>query len=436
MAYSDKLPQSAPESVPSFSRFNITGYSRPFQVLVQSLESSRFLLMISILGLLFRFAVLIATRHNLPFADETDYQDIAVSLIRKHEFLLKGWTSAFRPVGEPLLIAGVYSIVGSHLIVVKILQEIALTSLPFLCWRCAKRLGFSLLQANMISLLVALNPALAYATTTVYPTAATSILVTLGIVAAGSAFRFRSLVHTTIGAISLGLAGLFTTVFVPLPALIAVYFFFKRQLLPAIVLVLLGLLPSAAWMVRNKVALHTWTLATNGGMNLYLGANDEATPRSGNWVAEPAISGGELVRDRVMRDRGQEWIRTHRLRWAKLWLFRGALVVDSVGKPKTAGTHSGLAPRLIGWAMLPFTIAGILGLWLFRGKPEVVFLSLAVLLVVLSSATTIVKPRFRFPCDPLLTVLAIGAITKLVTQRSRKRSIDTSVRLRPLGNSH
>ena len=30
----------------------------------------------------------------------------------------------------------------------------------------------------------------------------------------------------------------------------------------------------------------------------------------------------------------------------------------------------------------------------------------AVALVVLSSAFTIVKPRFRFPCDPLLGVFA------------------------------
>ncbi len=389
----------------------VAGTGKSPGLLLRNLENPNFLLTITILGLVVRLLLMIMTRHNPPFADETDYQDIAVSMIHKHEVFLKGWISAFRPMGEPLVIAAVYAVAGPYLLVVKIIQELALTCLPWLCWRMAKTLGFSLLQANVAALLVAFNPGLAYATATVYPTALTAVLLTVGVVIAGAATRLNSLTKATGCALSLGFAGLFTTVFVPLPALISLYLLWKRQARLATVLILLGLLPSAVWVFRNKIVLHTWTLATNGGMNLYLGANDEATPRSGNWVTEPPVQGGELARDRVLGARARDWILTHRWRWIKLWLARGALVADSVGRPKTAGVSSNLASRVIGWALFPLTIAGIVGLFLCRKDPEVIFTSAALALVVLSSATTIVKPRFRFPCDPLLTVTAVAAFS-------------------------
>ncbi len=384
------------------------GDRQVYGLLVRSMTSPKFLLRITIVGLILRLLLLIFTRHNPPFADETDYQDIAISIIQRHQIILKGWTSAFRPMGEPLVIAAVYAVAGRQLFLVKILQELALSWLPVLCWRMAKTLGFSLQQANLVALLVALNPALAYATATVYPTALTTVLITEGVVVAGTAARLNSLTKATMSAVSLGLAGLFTTTFVPLPAMVSLYFLWKRQLRLAIVFILLGLLPSGLWVLRNRMVLHTWTLATNGGMNLYLGANDEATPRSGNWVLEPPVKGGELARDRVLGTRGRDWILAHRLRWAKLWIARGALVVDSVGKPRTAGVHSSLASRLVGWTLFPFTMAGIVGLFICRKDPEVLFTSAALALIVLSSATTIVKPRFRFPCDPLLTVTAVA----------------------------
>lgn len=382
---------------------------KPSGLLVRSLDSQQFLLVITIFGLVLRLCVLYLTRHNPAFADETDYQDIALSMLHRHIIFLKGWISAFRPMGEPLVIAAVYAVAGPRLILVKLLQEVALSILPLLCWRMAKTIGLSLRQANIVALLVALNPALAYATATVYPTALTTVLLTEGVVAAGAAARLKSLPKATVSAVNLGLAGLFTTVFVPLPVLVSLYFLWRRQARLAIVLCLLGLLPSVIWVVRNKVVLHTWTLATNGGMNLYLGANDEATPRSGNWVTEPPVEGGELARDRVLGARARDWIRAHPSRWAKLWIARSVLVVDSVGRPKTAGAHSNLASRLVGWILFPLTIAGIVGLFFYRKNPEVIFASAALGLVVLSSATTIVKPRFRFPCDPLLTVTAVAA---------------------------
>lgn len=397
-------------SAPSAQRTATIPSSGVFR-LQELLASRGFLLWVTALGLFFRLLLLVFTQHGPTFADEDDYQSIAMSMLTLHRVMLHGLTSAFRPMGEPLLIAALYSIFGQHLILVKLLQELLLTALPVLCWRLARTVGLSLIQANLAALLVAFNPALAFATSTVYPTALTTVLLTAGVISTGAAARFGSLGKAAAGALYLGLAGLFTTVLIPLPALIGMVFFWKRYFRLATVVVVVGLLPSCIWIARNRVALHTWTIATNGGLNLYLGANDEATPRSGNWVAEPATEAGEVIKDKIFADRGRAWISTHPARWAELWIARAVLILDSVGKPKTAGTYSGIAGHVVGWLMFPLTCAGIIGLILLRRNPEILFTSLALALIVASSATTIVKPRFRFPCDPLLTVTAIAALT-------------------------
>jgi hypothetical protein len=163
-------------------------------------------------------------------------------------------------------------------------------------------------------------------------------------------------------------------------------------------------------------------LSTNGGFNLALGANDRATPRSGNWI-EPdrdraSAPDEEVARDRVYRADASTWIHAHPLRYAGLAVGRALAAFDSVGRPRTEGVHGSGAASLAGWALAPVVGLGILGLWRERRRVLAWLSAAALVLVVASSAATIAKPRFRFPCDPLLWAFAAVAAARLV-ERAR-----------------
>jgi 4-amino-4-deoxy-L-arabinose transferase-like glycosyltransferase len=51
----------------------------------------------------------------------------------------------------------------------------------------------------------------------------------------------------------------------------------KRRISMAVFLVLVWALPITPWMARNHNLMGTWSLATNGGINFYIGANQGAT---------------------------------------------------------------------------------------------------------------------------------------------------------------
>lgn len=361
----------------------------------------------ALFGVLFRLLLLWTTRHNTVFPDELAYESIGTSLWQNHTFANHGILTAFRTPAEPFLIAGLYSLFGRHAIIVKLVEVLLLTAIPFLCAAIGRRLGLSGSLANLGALLATLHPALAYASTTLYPTIITTVLLTAGILFCVVAESDGNLGTALWGGLSLGFAGLSTTVFVPLPLIVGLHCAWKRQFRVAAVIAVVGLVPALVWTARNHATLGKAVLATNGNYNLYLGANDQATPESGNLVPIYKETNRELDDDLIWKAQATAWIRLHPARYMWLSFRRALLVLDSVGNPKTHGMHSGFIGHLIGWLMLPVVLLGLSGLILRRGEPIAFFTITALVLVAGSSALTIVKPRFRFPCDPILAVFAV-----------------------------
>jgi hypothetical protein len=384
------------------------------------LGQSSLLVWIILFGLALRLLLLFLLRHNEVFLDELDYQSIAVSLLEKGCFCINGHPTAYRAPGEPLFIAGVFKLFGHHLIMVKFLQELLFSILPLYCARLARLLKLGPTEANLTALLVALHPALAYTATTVYPTALAAVFLAVGITYGVSASADRSFPDAIKSGIGLGAAGMFITTFAPLPVLVGIYFIWKRYLRLGLVLGLIGTAPLIAWVGRNRITMGAWVVATNDGFNLFLGANEKATPLSGNWVEPPTLQHGgtELADSRELTADAKWWIKEHPARWVELSLARGLLVLDSVGRPVSQGAHTGLGAKLVAWSLLPFVLLGVGGLWAYRSTMSAWLVGLALMLVILSSAITIVKPRFRFPCDPLLAPFAVGLIAKFKSSRA------------------
>jgi len=365
-------------------------------------EHRFFLPVVTAAGVLLRLALLLAVRHSQGFPDEQEYQRLGISLLHEHRFALAGWPTAYRAPGEPMFLAGVYAVFGQHLPLVKVAQELLLAVVPVFCWRTARLLGVGLGWANLAAMFAAFDPAL------------TAVTLTAGVFYAALAARDDTSGAAIKSGIAFGTAGLLTTTLVPLSVLVGLYLAWKRSMRVALIVCVLGMLPAVVWLARNRSVIGEWVLATNGGVNLYLGANDAATPRSGNWVEAPlSIREGEVAVEGRYTQMAEGWIRQHPARWVELSVCRALLVVDSVGRPITAGIHSGRVAQLVGWAMLPVVLLGMSGLWVFRGTAVAWFLAMALGLVTISGAVTIVKPRFRFPCDPLLMTFAAGTLAQM-----------------------
>ena len=289
-----------------------------------------------------RLALIFGTRHHERFYDELDYDNIGVSISHGLGFKNSTYYTAYRAPGQLVFAGIIYAIFGHHPLIVEIAEALLLAALPFLCARVGRALGLSPLLANLGATLAAFHPALAYASTTLYPTALTTVALTAGVWFCWQAMQRDRIGLAILAGIALGIAGSATTTFAPLAFLAAMVIVWKRRFKIAALVLVVGMAPALAWMIRNEIVLHDFAIATNGGYNLQLGANDEATPRSGNWVElTPDWTKGEVYLDREEAKEAKAWIHAHRARYAELVVLRAIAVFDSAGKPKTEGLHSG-----------------------------------------------------------------------------------------------
>ena len=371
-----------------------------------------------VIAMVLRLTLVALTGTKQRFYDESEYWSIADSIVHGNGFSLFGHLTAYRPPAMPYLLAGGMLVFGERYWVFALLQALIICILPFLIFHIAEMLGLSTAYASLAAVMVAFHPGLNYASTTIYPTAITTIAIALSTLLALKSIERDSNGYGIAAGAAAGLAGFATTIFVPYGVILALVAFLRRRVRVAVCIAIMSLLPTVAWVVRNHAELHTYSVATNGGLNMELGANDQAEPRSGNLItAEPVSIPGqpsEVDIDKTHHDRAIVWIEAHRARFAELIALRSVAVLDSVGKPATRGVHDSLAAKLLGWAMLPFVLLSLLGLLRYRRSSLALMTMGCLLLIVISSALTIVKPRFRFPCDPLLFIFAVAAIQSLI----------------------
>jgi hypothetical protein len=378
------------------------------------------------LGVLIRLGLVAKLGAAMTFYDEHDYDRIGQALADGRGFVNDGVVTAFRPPGQPFFLASVYALFGHHPVIAEALQAVLLGCIPFAVARIAGSLGLATAWGNAAGALASIHPGLGYASATLYPTALTAVTLTLGVMWSADAMAYGRRRQSVLAGAFLGFTGALTTTFVPLAALVAVIAAARRRWQVSLLIAAVGLLPAAVWMARNAVVVGAPVLATNGSYNLALGANDQATPRSGNWVdvTLPASydDKGEVERDRAFRDLATQWIDDHKVPYALLVVERGIAVLDSAGRPKTRGEHDSVGARLATVALFPWVGLGVVGVLLERRKTTAWIAAAALACVVVTSAFTIAKPRFRFPCDPVLSAfVAASAVRGWTRWSTRKR---------------
>jgi 4-amino-4-deoxy-L-arabinose transferase-like glycosyltransferase len=233
---------------------------------------SRAAFMIAALAFLVRLAFV--SVHERPlFSDEVDYDHLGSTIAATGAYSDEGRPTAYRPIGYPALIAGVYAVMGHHPWVVHVAQAALGGVSAILLWLLAGG-GRAGLWASGVW---ALYPSsILYADLLLPETVFTALLLAGALLAARGAFgsrRLSFLLGATVGALAL-LKPMALLLLLGLPLAARV----ERIRPTHFVLLALGtLLVIGPWLFRNWIVIGYPTPATSVGANLLIGNNPYAT---------------------------------------------------------------------------------------------------------------------------------------------------------------
>lgn len=190
----------------------------------------------------------------------------------------------------------------------------------------------------------------------------------------------------------------------------------RRPAVSAAAAFIVGLLP---WMVRNALVLgNPNPLSGNGGYNLWVGNNPDATTGGSMLVAPPTPNGESMTAAAV------NFILSQPERWIELTLSKAARLLQPsfvyldqvpVGPARTALHLYAAALSLI----VTIGVLVFLGAWAMRGSrsvPPVAPLALMVLLWFASHLPFIAESRYMTTMLPLSATVAAAAWWSIVTR--------------------
>lgn len=194
---------------------------------------------------------------------------------------------------------------------------------------------------------------------------------------------------------------------------------------------------SSPWWIRNALVLGTPQIRSNFGVELFVGNNDGARgPFNGHL--HPAYSEverarflemGEVAYSEDAQERALRWIREHPSRFAELVLLRAQRFWFGPDPSEPILLGSGEVHRRdwMGWVKWSsHALVGLLALlglllWSGRGGSRVL-LGGAIVLFPLVYYVTHVIERYRFPIEPIATLLAAYAVLRILVGRRRLES--------------
>jgi len=234
----------------------------------------RALLLLLALGLLIRLVFVLAYERPL-ISDEREYHQLGSTLASTGRYEYNGALTAYRPVGYPMVVASIYFIAGEHPLAVKLTQcllDVGTALLLFLILRMAK-MRTRLLACGLWAVYV---PAILYTNLLLTETLYTILLVFLVfLLSRGDQDQgwTPALMGLCIGFLTLIKPG-------SLLLLIPFVIYAQRMGMPLRALSVVAavtLLSLAPWVIRNYVEFGRIALSSNGGINMLIGNNPNAT---------------------------------------------------------------------------------------------------------------------------------------------------------------
>ncbi|MEP7146453.1 MAG: glycosyltransferase family 39 protein [bacterium] len=242
-----------------------------------------FLILFSALLIKIFFAYVIQTDLK---SDSITYNNLALSIL-KGGYSIDGRPTAFVVLGYPLFLSGIYTVFGDGQFYVKIVQSVIEIFSGLLFFRISRNYfntKYSLLSLSVFAFLPS-NLLFSQAILT------ESLFGFLYMIVIYYCLREKFLSKIILPGIFFGLAILVRSSFSFAVLLVPVYLFVERKrffinkfhtnILKYSVIFFAGLfLILSPWLVRNKLVMNSFTLATQGGSTLWEGNNPDAT---GTW---------------------------------------------------------------------------------------------------------------------------------------------------------
>ncbi|HXF49649.1 MAG TPA: glycosyltransferase family 39 protein [Verrucomicrobiae bacterium] len=282
------------------------------------------LLWILTLGTLLRLLVVVFIDIP-PASDAKAYDLLAQELAQTGSFQDGGVSTAFRPVGYPAFLAGIYKVFGYHLFLPKLANVFFDFLSWLLLWRLFSRWKDERTALKALAIVVFFIPEL-YSTQYLL---AEQLFVFLWVLSlyfweTGGTQKYRPFLS---GA-AFGLAALVRPVVLFWIGLPVLFDLFKKRRLAALALVLGVFAALGPWIYRNHQKFGIWGLSGHAGINFWLGAHPGAT--GSGYFPElekyPFDASTQKEMDRNAWRLGWEFVKNHPWEYVRLGLIKEAMV--------------------------------------------------------------------------------------------------------------
>ena len=383
---------------------------------------------IFLLGLALRLGYIALLRG----AQETHTEDpYYYSLIARHLIEGKGFleiaSRAYRPPAYPWLLAGIYSVAGVNLFAARIVLAMfgALSCVCAALWvrqLSTRRVGY------FAGVTVAIYPQFVRYPQTLYSEAFYLFLLFLGMALLMRALRRGSLVVAMLTGVTFGLAALTRETTLMMPAIVGLWLLFARKKFSRkaakvwLVMAAATVFTVLPWTMRNYFVLRTFVpIATNSGINFYIGNNPAATGLP-DWRLVPGVAwndgGNEVEAHKRGLQEGLRYAREHAAHTVGMWFKK----VWLLWRPPVYG-YEGLslsvaAMRFMWLVFYLFTLGfgayGFVKLW---QSPERAIVLLPLFVMICFSIPyilTFTDTRYRLPMEGFAIFYAMVGLESLL----------------------
>jgi 4-amino-4-deoxy-L-arabinose transferase-like glycosyltransferase len=410
----------------------------------------RLLIAAILLGLVVRVAYVLVTRHLHLAGDAYEYDHEGALIAQGHWW----WTaapfhhlhpSAWKAPLYPLWVGAWYSIVGHHVLAVRLVQALACGPLTIaLTWLLARRL-FGWRVAAAAALVVAVYP-LAFQYEELLYSEALAVPLTLGFMLLALTGRPTARRAAAAGAL-LGVALLIRpTSFILLAAALIAWAAaagIRRGLALTIVSVAVAIACVAPWTIRNAIVEHGFLPISLQDSAAYGTFNSDAAadpvspymwrplpPSEAKTITKPTT---DLAFAQRLKHLAITYVRAHPSSLAAAFFWNGLSRLWDVRRPARAlfevpfeGRSRTVAELGLYSYYLLFVLA-LVGLWHARRRRALVGAFLATALLASVVFTIDSGTRYRAPFEPLIAILACSAVPwgsasqRIASARARAR---------------
>jgi 4-amino-4-deoxy-L-arabinose transferase-like glycosyltransferase len=386
-------------------------------------------------ALVARILYWLSTLDYRPVSDADSYNRIAMNLAHGRGFSdtfpqLAVHETAFRPPGFPVVLAGVYRVFGDHVAAGRVLNLVIGIAVVLLTAQVANRIAGPV-AALAAGLVVAVYPPLVVNDVTLL-TESMSLLLLLLIVLAVADDRWL------LAGVETGLLILTRHSAQALPILVGLLFIRWVGWKRAAAYVGVSFLVVVPWLIRNQIQLGSPVLNTANGFNLNAMYSPEAHASDGfvDAVYDDRFQQFRLKQfdevewDSALRGHGIDGLRDHptdllKVPATNLEYYFELAPDNNVAAERLDGRNIDVRK-----ASLPLfyvvTIAGVIGLWLFRRDRMAMLFGAIAIYFTLASLFFIAAPRLRAPFD-LACCLGAGLLVAHLWARRRGRSVPEAV---------